>query len=254
MTVIRNLKGWQPDKPDRRDYLFRSFRLSTGKLPESVDLRNYSPSCLDQGDLGACTAFAIGGLSEFLQLKDGLDLERVSELFLYYNERKAEGTVNYDAGASIRTGIKSLVKDGICSNELWPYETSKFKKKPTTKAYRDALKHQVQSYYRLQTLTDFKQCLSDSFAFCGGIAVYESFMSDDVASSGIVPYPARGEQLLGYHAIEIYGYNDITQTFLCKNSWGDSWGMEGFFTLPYKYLTNSRLFSDAWTIRSQELY
>ena len=32
-----------------------------------------------------------------------------------------EGTINDDAGAMIRDGVKSLVKLGVCTERSWPY-------------------------------------------------------------------------------------------------------------------------------------
>jgi C1A family cysteine protease len=45
------------------------------------------------------------------------------------------------------------------------------------------------------------------------------------------------------------GYDDANQWFLVRNSWGASWGMKGYFTLPYSYLIQPGLSSDFWTIR-----
>ena len=37
--------------------------------------------------------------------------------------------------------------------------------------------------------------------------------------------------------------------FLCRNSWGTKWGMKGYFTIPFAYLSDSDLSADFWTIR-----
>jgi C1A family cysteine protease len=54
---------------------------------------------------------------------------------------------------------------------------------------------------------------------------------------------------LGGHAILAVGYHDADQRFIMRNSWGTSWGMQGYFTIPYAYLTNSNLCDDLWTIQ-----
>jgi C1A family cysteine protease len=48
------------------------------------------------------------------------------------------------------------------------------------------------------------------------------------------------------------GYQDSEQRFICRNSWGEQWGMRGYFTIPYAYLIDTHLASDFWTIRLVE--
>ena len=45
------------------------------------------------------------------------------------------------------------------------------------------------------------------------------------------------------------GYDDAKQWFIIRNSWGTGWGMKGYFTLPYAYVTDASLASDFWTMR-----
>jgi len=49
------------------------------------------------------------------------------------------------------------------------------------------------------------------------------------------------------------GYDDPTQRFIVMNSWSTSWGMQGFFTMPYSYLTDTNLSDDFWTVRLVEM-
>jgi len=55
--------------------------------------------------------------------------------------------------------------------------------------------------------------------------------------------------VVGGHAVLAVGYDDASQTFLVRNSWGADWGQNGYFTMPYAYLTTRGLSSDFWTIR-----
>jgi hypothetical protein len=57
---------------DLRDlaYYDHAYRVERAQvLPPSVDLRSSCPPVYDQGQLGSCTANAIAGLHEFLQMK-----------------------------------------------------------------------------------------------------------------------------------------------------------------------------------------
>ncbi len=245
--------GWQPDVPDQRDYLLKAVLKAPAKLPAKCDLRPGCSKVEDQGNLGSCTANALAGGLEFLERKDKAPFQDFSRLFIYYNERVLEKTVNSDSGAMIRDGIKTLAKKGVCGEASWPYNVSQFKKKPGPACYKEALDHQITSYYRILTLDQMRTCLAEGYPFVFGFTVYESFESQEVAKTGIVQMPKKGEQALGGHAVLAVGYNDAKQTFLVRNSWGEDWGMSGYFTLPYKYLSNRNLSDDFWTIRRGEL-
>jgi C1A family cysteine protease len=97
-------------------------------------------------------------------------------------------------------------------------------------------------------LNSMKKCLLSGFPFVIGICVYDSFESHEVANTGMVPLPKPSETLLGGHAVLCCGYDDVKQCWIMRNSWGVNWGNKGYFYLPYAYLTNPSLASDAWTI------
>jgi hypothetical protein len=197
-----------------------------------------------------CTANAIAGAIEFERLKQNLSDLVPSRLFIYYNERVIEGTVNSDSGAEIRDGIKSVAQQGVCPETEWPYDISKFDQQPPASAYQDALMDRAVSYQLVvQNLTQMKGCLASGYPFVLGFTVYESFESPDVAKTGHAPMPGPGEQQIGGHAVLAVGYDDSQQWFIVRNSWGAAWGMSGYFTLPYTYLTQSSLAADFWTIR-----
>lgn len=255
--VQRKIKryGWIPDLPDHRDKVYAAPFVHAAQLPPSVDLRSGCPPVYDQGQLGSCTANAIGGALEFDQMKQGLaDVFVPSRLFIYYNERAMEGTVNQDAGAMIRDGVKSVNKVGAPHETLWPYSDANpgpFTKKPSTKAYADARKHPAVVYQSVpQVDVQLKGCLASGYPFVFGISVYESFESPAVAKTGKVPMPKPKEKLLGGHAILAVGYDDAQRRFIIRNSWGTGWGLKGYFTLPYEYVLDSNLANDFWTIRT----
>jgi C1A family cysteine protease len=244
--------GWTPDLPDQRDYIykraFKLFRLT----PKKVDLRSLCSPVENQGNLGSCTANAIAGALEFLEKKNKVSFVDMSRLFIYYNERVIEHSVDSDSGAMIRDGIKSLKKQGVCSEKSWPYIISKFTVKPSITCYKEALNHQITSYRRITTFEDMRQCLAEGFPFVFGFTVYESFESQTVAKTGIVNMPKSNESVLGGHAVLAVGYNDKDKRFIVRNSWGTRWGIKGYFTMPYDYLADRNLSDDFWTIRSVE--
>jgi len=243
--------GWLPDLPDARDHLYAAPLEVLQKLPPAVDLRLKCPPPYDQGQLGSCTGNAIAGAIQFGRQKAKQKPDFVpARLFIYYNERDIEHTVNTDSGAQIRDGIKSVAKLGVCTEKTWPYDINKFTAKPPPAAYQEAKKYQVTSYSRVtQTLSQFKGCLAHGYPFVFGFTVYEAFESPQVAKTGVLQMPASSEKSVGGHAVVAVGYDDKSQRFIIRNSWGATWGQKGYFTMPYAYITSSNLADDFWTIR-----
>jgi len=245
---------WRPDCPDARDHIYDPALLGAvpPTLPAVVDLRNYDSPIQDQGQLGSCTGNAIGGMIDLLDKKSGKNLV-VSRLFIYYQERVLEGTVNYDAGAYIRDGIKAVNTYGAPLETIWPYNISRFKTRPTTAAYTDAAKRKAGAYQRVTNFAGVKTALAQGYPVAVGFTVYESFEGNLNNTTGMMPYPnVNTEQVLGGHAVAIVGYNDNLNggRFICRNSWGTGWGDHGYFYMPYQVIQNTAMSSDFWIITS----
>jgi C1A family cysteine protease len=243
--------GWLRDNPDQRDHLYAAPVEHLAKLPAAVDLRSHCPPVYDQGELGSCTANGIGAALQFERMKQHLKPNFIpSRLFIYYNERVIEHTVNSDSGAQIRDGIKSVGQQGDCPETEWPYDIAKFETKPPAPCYKDAVKYKAVEYQRIvQSLNQMKGCLASGYPFVFGFTVYDSFESQQVAKSGVVPMPSPSEKVLGGHCVVAVGYDDAQQRFIIRNSWGTGWALHGYCTMPYAYLTDANLASDFWTIR-----
>jgi C1A family cysteine protease len=220
-------------------------------LPARIDLRSDCPPIYRQGRLNSCTAHAIAAAIQFDQIKEfRRELFRPSRLFIYYNERAMEHSIHSDSGAQIRNGIKTVAKKGVCPEHLWPYVPGKFRHKPNRKSYKEAAKHPCVTYHRVpRALSQLKACLASGYPFTFGFTVYESLHSKKVARTGRAGMPAKHDKVIGGHAVLAVGYDDAKRRFIVRNSWGTKWGMRGYFTMPYDYLTNHHLSEDFWTIR-----
>jgi C1A family cysteine protease len=238
------------DHPDLRDYVYRSRTIkNVSDLPKTVDLRNNMSPIVDQGQLGSCTANAIvSGLREYLLIKAQKALVRLSRLFLYYEERKLEGTIAEDSGASLRDGMKVLAQIGVCPEEDYAYDVTKFTTAPSVKAYTDAVLYKISEYHRVVNLNSLKIALSEGQPVVFGFEVYQSFESEKVAKTGIVPKPKKNETILGGHAVLAVGYVDKGKSsgrLIVRNSWGQAWGDHGYCYMSYSVF--DALVMDMWT-------
>lgn len=243
--------GWRRDRLDHRDHW--RHRVLPERLPPSADLRPQCPPVYDQGELGSCTANALAFAFDFGRAKQGLPWLTPSRLFIYYNERELEGTISEDAGAELRDGAKVIAKLGACPESEWPYDVDQFRQRPSDACYATGLLNQSLRYERVVQLGDYlRNELASGFPIAFGFSVYSSFESTAVARTGMVPLPGPDEAPLGGHAVALVGYDDVTRHFIVRNSWGQGWGVAGYFFMPYEYVLNQGLASDFWAIELVE--
>lgn len=263
--------GWKPDLPDARDHvvtqkLIRSIARRNGvlawragasiKVPSKLDQREsgFMPPVYDQSALGSCTSNAIAGAYEYEQRREGLADFMPSRLFNYYGEREIEGWIPWDTGAFIRDGMIVANKLGFPDERLWPYNITRFAERPPAAAYTEALKHRTIAYARVMTAgreRDCKLVMAAGTPVVFGFTVYSSFF--DVGRDGIVKVPdIQRENVEGGHAVLMVGYRRLKPRgafyAIVRNSWGTSWGDEGYCYFPMMWLMNEMNADDFWTI------
>lgn len=254
--TVRKVKGygWKRDLPDHRDHFYTV--PAPVQVPRKVDLSPQCPPVFDQGQLGSCVSNAVTALFQFDEMRQKEDdaSQPNSRLFLYYNARSLEDAVGYDAGATIRDGIRAVAAYGSVKESAWPYDIEKFTVRPTDEVFSQARKDIITEYRRIvQKIADLRACLASGNPFAFGFTVYQSFESQEVAQTGNASMPGWFDRAIGGHAVMAVGYNDDTKRFLVRNSWGNKWGLPdnpGYFTIPMEYLLNPDLAGDFWTIAS----
>jgi C1A family cysteine protease len=240
--------GWKRSLPDPRDFLADHSQI---KLAAEVDPRKDMPGVYDQGQLGSCTANAVGAAIEYDRRlnTDTTDDYTPSRLDIYYGERVLEGSpVTEDTGAYGRDGFKFAQKTGVIPERDWPYDIKKFAQKPPADT---ANRHKIGAYKAVaRSVSALKAVLSNRQTVAFGFTVFESFESNAVAKTGIVPLPnIHSENQLGGHETLLVGYLKSEPNYgLVRNSWGTKWGIGGYFLMPWAYLIDPTLSDDFRTI------
>lgn len=223
-----------------------SRRLAMG-FPTVVDLRKNCGPVKDQGNEGSCTAHAGTSANEWIHRSYLGKSPIFSPQYTYAKELLAQGDFPQDDGSDGVTLCNTLIVDGCCELDLYPYVAGAMAK-PTSDQDSNASKFRLGAYHGLQGSATALSVLGDPtpWPIEIGFTVYASFESDEVAKTGVMPMPADGEQELGGHEVLIVGYDvgssptirpeECPAAVLIQNSWGPSWALEGFFWMPIAML------------------
>lgn len=241
--------GWTPDYPDPRHLKYVDIaNQDVLKSPKPrIDLKRLFPTPVNQEDKQCCTACACTGAYEYELALAKKTAITSSFIFVYYNQRVLQDKVHSDSGATIVDALYTLNRKGVCSEDDWKEMFREFTKKPYESCYLHAINNCIGSYYQLdQDINQMKACLSEGHPVIFGFSVFDSIQ---VAQNGDIKVPGQKDKLMFGHAAVAVGYDDAKQNFIIRNSWGNSWGRNGYGTIPYDYLSDKRLSRDFWTIR-----
>jgi len=259
--------GWCRDLPDHRDVIPQHSiarrllaSLQPGQDSQSrplrVDWREYFLPVQDQLDLPTSSAHACIALVQYFQRRSTGEVLLPSRLFVHANSRRLAGRNGAGCAGSLRTTLKAVAKFGLPPERHWPYDPATAGLVPDSFVYGFASEFRNLRYVRLdgarqtgaETLETLKSFLAAGFACVLGFGVPSSLTND-----AEIPFPTRFDAIRSGQAVVVVGYDDEPRirsekgALLVRNSWGPSWGMDGYGWLPYRYVTD-RLAADVWTL------
>ena len=207
---------------------------------KSVSLKEYFTKIKDQGQIGACTVFAISSIYEYILKRNSDEEVDLSESFVYYNVRHLEGKELEDTGSSYQDVIASIGEQGICKETLHPY-TCSLSEVPSDDAYLDGETRRITKALNVNIEEkDIKSAIQEGYPVAISLKIFDSFN----ATTGFVKRPTDEELQsadFGYHAMVVVGYSDDTKFFVVRNSWGEHFGDKGYCYIPYSYICDPEL-------------
>ena len=223
---------------------FHSKQTGFAKLAASVAneyiIPEYTPVS-DQGQLSSCVANAASDSIELLKgFEDPSKVEQVSRLFLYYNARIYDQSVNKDEGCFIHNALDSMTKLGVCRESVWDYDITKVFTHPSIEAYREANSNTIRDFYQITSngsdkIKDIELAIRANHPVIFGTTIGEELQQ--YAGANITfNAPSKG---IGDHAMIIVGVkvkNDGTRAFKIRNSWSNGWGDKGHCWFSDSYL------------------
>ena len=231
-------------------------RSLPSNYPTVVDLRKFDGPIKDQGEEGSCTGHAFSESGETiyrmypLWLPKGVAPEPVfSPQYFYAHELILDGTFPNDEGSDGQTGCNVAISYGFCPLADYPYVAGQILQ-PTPAQNKAASSYTMGAYHGLNGSLAAISVLADKtpWPVQVGFTVMASFQSEEVATTGVYN-PQPNEEQVGGHEVKLSGY-DIGPTptlrpencppaFLVQNSWGEEWGLKGYFWMPLNVVDSS---------------
>ena len=174
----------------------------------------------DQGDCGSCVSFgSIGTLESMIIIEHAMrtDLSEAELLFC------GGGSC---AGWWPSNAIDYVTKRGVSQEECFRYRDHDMACETCCRRAAEAIS--IRNSISVFDVDQRKDHLYWVGPMIGCFAVYDDFFA---YGSGVYSHVTGG--LASYHCVEIIGYDDNEQCWLCKNSWGSYWGDQGFFRIGY---------------------
>jgi len=224
VKIMNGLKPRNPDmKTDSATYLSPSIPVS---LPDQVDWRTkgYVTPVKNQGQCGSCWSFSTTGALEGQNFKKTGTLTSLSEQNLV-DCSVAWGNNGCEGG--LMDYAFQYIKDnrGIDTEESYPYQAVEGKCH-----YKKADKGASDVGFVDCTSGD-ESALKEASATVGpiSIAIDASHQSFQLYSGGVYDEPECSSSQLDHGVLLVgYGTDGMSDYWLVKNSWGATWGDEGY--------------------------
>ena len=186
-------------------------------LPVMVDNTTFELPVKDQGELPICAGCAGAADQELMDVIDiGLN-EWLSPMYLYNNRENV-----YQDGMDNLDLMKIRQKKGVCLERLYPIGTTE---DAPSEAMIEALNHRIGPYAEVDTLDALKIVLASCRSSIVAVPVYNF--------TERMWYKRLGDTFQGGHDMKAVGYNDETRKIKIKNSWGTSFGKNGYIEMDY---------------------
>ncbi len=196
---------------------------------------SYVTPVRNQGNCGSCWAFATtAALESYTLIKNSLpgqELNLAEQVMVSCGGAGScgGGYVGSAANYIKNTGLPAeecypyTATNGTCSTACYNWQSNSYKIAgwayvATTSPTVDAIKNALVTYGPLVTTFDV---YADFFSYVSGI------------------YQHTSGTYQGGHAVLIVGFDDASQCFKVKNSWGTGWGEGGYFRIAYSELTSA---------------
>ena len=236
-------------------YYRTGFFPGKDKLPEGITLNGRMPSAWDwrdatyggvtgdwttpiknQANCGSCYAFgtlaSIESLIKIKQQDPELPIDISEQYMVSCGMEWMSGEILGCDGAYSPAPYDFVTSYGVLPESCFPYVSGSGYVPPCSDKcsnWEDLLL-QIDGWNTVSDdITSIKNALVQYGPLAAGMIVYYDFFDYD---GGVYEHPGSDPDDMN-HLVAIVGYDDAQNCWICKNSWGTSWGEEGWFRITY---------------------
>jgi hypothetical protein len=229
----KHAMGFIPENPEKYASIPEVSRYRA-YFPPETDLSKYFPKPGDQGKQGSCVAWATAyAARSYLEARrQGSNPHTPDQIFspaFIFNQVKVG---NCEDGGSISDALGILKNTGVASLADFPYVEGSCSRLPDAKVLSEAAPFRIKNWKKVDTeqLDDVKGQI-----YAGNPVIFGMFVSrafENLKKNQL--YDDISSDRTGGHAMVLVGYSEPKQAFKLINSWGDTWGDEGFGWISYR--------------------
>jgi C1A family cysteine protease len=207
---------------------------STAGAPSAFDLRNvggknYITSVKNQGSCGSCVSFGsvatVEGTMRFRSDNPNLAVD-LSEAHLFYCHARQQNR-NCGNGWWVPPALDAFKNIGVSDESCYPYVAGDQNCSNLCSDWQSR-SVKITRWNEITSAAQMKEWLSTKGPLVACYTVYDDFYS---YQNGV--YKHVTGNVVGGHCVCCVGYDDVAGCWICKNSWGNSFGESGYFRIAY---------------------
>jgi C1A family cysteine protease len=246
------LGGHRPDPINKNYQSFNTEMIKSTSIITEADLRSFSSPRHNQAHTGTCVAQSVIKALEIKRIqKHGLASHvPLSVMDLYYGARDLmePKETDIDNGTHIYLACEVLKKFGVCREIMNPFNDADLFKPTSIMATRESYMNKIKTSYKITSTGEDR--INDVIINlkAGNPVVFGTLVGDtwfNYTSSSTPLGITKFENSKGGHATCLVGYVD--GKFITENSWGESWGDNGYGWLQPEVISYNNS-SDFWVI------
>jgi hypothetical protein len=220
---------------------------ATTAPPKAADLRQPWWGIGNQESTGSCVGWATAdGVGRYTMVTAGKlpQSGRLSPRFTWMASKETDEfpspptTFIEQSGTSLKAAVETAKRYGFALESELPFHISTTMVSGDPNAfYASCARRKIASYFNLRrNLDDWRVWLSSKGPLLVGLSVDSNF--DTAASRGGKIDSFAPSTVRGGHAVCVVGYR-ADGRFIVRNSWGTSWGDQGFGYVSAAYISKA---------------